>query len=270
MTATTTSKIPEHIQRAMREADSLTGWNVVCGPKSVTITPPPANNGNRRRSISFPLVNPRTPDQVRMQLDRAGMYSALKKLEADTPVALPEPEPEHVMAEAKTKADLPICPECERSFKSPAGWGTHRLKAHGVAGTSKATANRNRQRAAARGVPEEAAAVAVVKETVPAARKPVEDPKPTSVPAPAVAAAEPAKTHRTPSIRKAIDDFLDTVTQSVAPLHKKIEEQDKAIAELQSFKDQVASEIANGHQAPIQTLANIIKLGGEGFGTPKA
>lgn len=253
----TTVKIPDYLQRATDDAASV-GWGVVCTPKSVNFTVE-----GRHKPISFSLTKPPSPDQVRLQLDKAGLYGALKKLQPEAP-ALPEPE-RGVTKENKTTDKL-MCPECPKGpFASGAGLGSHRQRVHGVAGTSKATVAK--KAAAKKAAPAKKAPVKVVeKQTVPAQREPVESPWFT-VPE---LAAEPVLAPNPGGITEAVDNLIAAVSQQVAPLEKKIAEQGEQIAALQGFKDAVEAEVTNGNQAPLQTLANILKHGGEGFGTPKA
>jgi hypothetical protein len=262
MSTVTTSKIPDYIERARLDADRV-GWDVVCTSKSVTITAP-----GWRKGLSFSLTKPPTADQVRIQLDRAGLYSALKKLQSESVTELPEPEPEHGMPEAKT--DTPqkaehVCPECRNPFRSPAGLASHRQKAHDVPGSSKATLERRAAKKAAAVKPP-------AKKAVPPQRRATE--APVAVPTAEIQAADLNKvaerdfiSQAAPEVVEAVEALVHAVTKTaqndLAPLQKKV-------AELQTFKDNVEAEIANGNQHPIQTLANIIKHGGEGFGTPKA
>lgn len=277
MTATATAlKIPDHLQRAMEDADRVGGWRVVCMSKSVIITPP-----GRKKGISFSLTKPPTADQVRFQLDRAGLYGALKKLQPEeNSTELPEPEPERGMvAKEKTETEKLVCPECDADhFTRPASLAAHRKMSHGVPGTSKATKERNRLIAKNAAPAEKTTA----KRAVPAAREPSEEPITTAAEAPAapavalsdLVAEQAAPAYANPEIAEAVEALVHAVTKtaqnSLAPLEKKIEEQGEQIAALQDFKDKVEAEIANGHQGPIPTLAKIIEHGGEGFGTPKA
>ncbi|MFI0967005.1 hypothetical protein ACH4S8_37325 [Streptomyces sp. NPDC021080] len=266
MTVTTPAQtqlppLPSHIQEAV-EAAQRVDWKVVCSLSSVSITPI-----GHKRGISFSLTKPPTAEQVRIQMDRCGIKGALRKLGASETATLPEPEPVHSSAEEdQVEAKKLICPECDSDkFTRPASLASHRSKAHGVAGSSQST----KERRAARG---KTAAAKTAKAPKPAADKaapPVfEEPAQTNRPV-----AEPAFTG-TPEVTAAAQALVDAVTKaaqsSIAPLQQKIEEQAAEIAGLQQFKDDVQAQVSNGHQGPIQTLANIIALGGEGFGTPKA
>ncbi|MFD8650677.1 hypothetical protein [Streptomyces mirabilis] len=255
MSTTTPPRIPDYIERAMEDAKRV-NWKVARRLNSVTLTP-----HSRHKGIGFSLTKLPTADQVRVQLDKAGLYGALKKLQPEeTATALPEPEPEHGMAEAKT--DTPEkaghgCPECQKPFKSPAGLASHRRKAHNVEGTSKATLERR---------------AAKEKKAVPAPRAVSETPF--AVPTVEIQAADLNKvaerdilSQAAPEVVEAVEALLHAVTKTaqngLAPLQKKVDE-------LQAFKDAVEAEVSNGNQGPFQTLANIVKHGGEGFGTPKA
>lgn len=266
MTSTATpAKIPDYIERAREDADRV-GWHVATLLKSVIITP-----SGRNKGLSFSLTKPPTAEQVRFQLDRAGLYGALKKLQPEeNATALPEPDPEHRMAaaEEKTGTDKLVCPDCKADhFKRPASLGAHRNRAHGVPGTSKATKERKAAKKAAA--------------PVPAARKAPEAPVTTATEAPAARAvalsdlvAEQEAPAYAPEVAEAVEALVHVVTKTaqdgLAPLEQTIKEQGEQITALQDFKDKVEAEVANGNQHPIQTLANIIKHGGEGFGTHKA
>ncbi|MCX4799668.1 hypothetical protein OG497_38075 [Streptomyces sp. NBC_01242] len=264
----TTTKIPEHIQRAMEDA-ALLGWDVVCTTKSVVLTPKGA-----RRGISFSLTKPPTPEQVRVQLDRAGLYSALKKLQSEDTPALPEPE--RGVTEKKTNAGKLVCPECKADhFTRPASLGSHRQKSHGVPGTSQTTTER--KAAAAKAPVKKAPAKAAAKKTVPAQRTApgalLASPPVSPWFGPAEVLQGDVRTS-SPEVAEAVEALIHAVTKEnqngLAPLQEKIKQQDEKIAALQDFKDKVEAEVANINQAPIQTLSNIMKHGGEGFGVPKA
>ncbi|MFJ4902797.1 hypothetical protein [Streptomyces sp. NPDC088727] len=249
--------VPLWLDKASEDAFRA-GWEVVRNPKSINIGP----KGQSRKRISFPLAKPPTEEQVRVQLDRAGLYAALKKLEKDvddvTTSATSEPL-------AKEKPKNLTCPECTKDgFGSPAGLASHRRTVHGVPGTSKTTAERNAAKAAAQ------------ETLVPAARKPLvpSEPAEAASPAPSPWFLPAGAAEASPEFAEAIEALVHVVTKEsqygLAPLQEKIRQQDVQITELQEFKDKVQAEVSNFHQSPLQTITNIINHGGEGFGTPTA
>jgi C2H2-type zinc finger len=56
-----------------------------------------------------------------------------------------EPAPEKP---TEQQPDSYVCPECGRSFSRPQALGAHRRRAHGVAGTSRAPADKKQPKAA--------------------------------------------------------------------------------------------------------------------------
>ncbi|MEV7674985.1 hypothetical protein [Streptomyces sp. NPDC088752] len=261
-------RVPPYIQDAMNSSVDA-GWTVVRNPKSVIITPHPAPKSKRLKA-AFSLSNPPTADQVRKDLTNLGLYRALEHLQEQKPPAAqteqapatPAVVPPQT-APPESKPDVLACPECSKPFRLLQGLGAHRRMAHGVIGMSPKTIQR-RESAARKNGKKKAASLpaAAAKKTVPTPRK-------TAEPAPATAPviAEPAPAApATGDVHSSLNHLIVFVREA----EDKLAEKDDTIRELQNFKDKVSAEIANGNQSPIQTLANIMALGGEGFGTPAA
>ncbi|MDQ1041468.1 hypothetical protein QFZ75_007970 [Streptomyces sp. V3I8] len=259
--------VPKHLQDALDQCVRV-GWEVTRSTKSVSVTRSPG-----RKPMNFSLRNPPTPDQVRLWMGRAGLRAALAKLPPEESPAPTETEPEHSMATTPQSEEL-RCPECDSDkYQRPASLGVHRSRAHGVKGASR-SAQERRLLSAARASKAKAskakAKKATPKKTAPAAVVPAPAPAPSLAPAAPETEGSPVSTPITGAISNLMDAVAAEVAKETAATARELEQAHREVAELQDFKDKVSAEIANGHQGPIQTLANIIKLGGKGFGTPTA
>jgi hypothetical protein len=276
-TATDTKPLPDHIQNVVDDALNI-GWDVVCTPVSVKITPPGGRKkgsaafgsprGRKAEQIILSLNPPPAPAQLTVELTGKGFLAAVQAHEREE--AAEEAKAEEAKAEEapKEKAAAPVeadaskhvCPECaaageDTSYARPQSLSVHRRMKHGVIGASKEAAEKRAARAQKNAAAEPKAADEPKKASAKAAPKKVLIPAQAQAPAAEEAPQLVGKTEH--EISTPVSTALAALTYAVGNATADLQRENR---DLRDFRDQVVALASDGTKAPVQVVADILTL----------
>lgn len=266
-TATTTRSLPQHYENTIDDAERI-GWDAVCTPSSVKLTPPPGK-GKKYKPITLTLNPPLVPPQLRVKLTDEGFVKALREWEGEQAPAKAEDEQKADQGGKDVK--LLVCPECQADgVKEPyasartQSVAAHRRRAHGVEGSSPSALQRRAAMTRAASAKTTASAPQPQKTPVKTtSAAPAKTAASTRVPAPR--ATEPVKAQQEipvnvsflpVAVAEPLGDMLAALQTELA----RAAELEQEIKPLREFFDKVDGIVEDGNLTLLKALAAIQDL----------